>query len=296
MSTATQIAHMPPGANTVLDRRTLERDNMNLLPLLKKGMAVMDVGCGSGAITKGIAERVGPNGKVVGVDASNELISLARKNFSTIRNLSFQQADILRFETNQRFDLITAARTMQWMNEPKRALVKMKSLLKKGGCISILDYNHEKIEWKPACPPGMLHFYNAFLKWRSDARMDNQIADHLKTFFTEIGLKNIRETDESESSYNEDDDFLETAGIWKKVAETRGHQLVKDGYVKEDERLAAIKEYDAWLNQAISMKMFLSATTGYLLIEHKANELKQNQTPSPRPQGPSPSNREQRKI
>jgi ubiquinone/menaquinone biosynthesis C-methylase UbiE len=232
--------------------------------LLKKGMTVMDVGCGSGAITKGIAEIVGVNGKVVGVDTSTELISLARKKLNTIRNLSFQVTDILKFETNQRFDLITAARTMQWMNDPKRALVKMKSLLKKGGCISILDYNHEKIVWQPALPPGMVHFYNSFLKWRRDAGMNNQIADHLKTLFIEVGLKNIRATDESESSFNEDDDFLETAGIWKTVAETRGHQLVKDGYVTEAERLTALVEYGQWLNHdGTSMKMYLLATTGY---------------------------------
>ncbi len=261
---ASQRAHMPTGANAVLDRRTLERDNKNLMPVLKNGMTVMDVGCGSGAITKGIAERVGKHGTVVGIDTNPELILMAGEKYTAIPQLSFHQADILDFDTELRFDLITSARTLQWMSEPARALIKMKSLLKKDGCVAVLDYNHEKIAWQPAPPPSMLHFYSAFLKWRQDAGMNNQLADQMETIFSEAGLKNITVTDESEFSAEEDVDFLETAGIWKKVAETRGHQLVKDGYVTEDERLKALDEYDQWLhNEAISMKMYLLATAGH---------------------------------
>ena len=263
---ATQRAHMPIGTSAVLDRRTLERDNKNLLPLLKNGITVMDVGCGSGAITKGIAEKVGENGRVVGIDASPELISSAKEKYCPVLNLSFHLVDIMDFETDLRFDLITTARTLQWMNEPRKALVKMKSWLKRDGCIAVLDYNHEKIEWQPAPPPSMLHFYNSFLNWRQDAGMNNQMADQLETILSEVGLKNITVTDEAEFSSRDDIDFLETAGIWKKVAETRGHQLVKDGYMTEDGRLTAIDEYDQWLNneaRPTSMKMYLVAATGY---------------------------------
>ena len=257
-------ANMPTGASAVLDRRTLERDNKNLLPLLKQGMTVIDAGCGSGAITKGIAERVGETGRVVGIDTSAELISLAKEKYGNTLHLSFQLVDIMDFKTNQGFDLVTAARTLQWMNEPVKALETMKSWLQKKGCISVLDYNHEKIEWQPAPPPSMLHFYNSFLNWRQEAGMDNQVADHLATLLSEIGLKNIIVTNEAEFSFNDDPDFYETAGIWKKVAETRGHQLVKDGFVTEQERITAVDEYDQWLsNEAISMKMYLLAATGY---------------------------------
>ena len=41
----------------ILDRRTLERDHRRLAELLKPGMAVLDVGCGTGAITAGLRER-----------------------------------------------------------------------------------------------------------------------------------------------------------------------------------------------------------------------------------------------
>jgi ubiquinone/menaquinone biosynthesis C-methylase UbiE len=267
---APQRAQMPKGTSSVLDRRSLERDNKNLLPLLGKGMTVLDVGCGSGAITMGIANKIGKDGSVLGIDASSELISLAREKYDDIENLSFHVADIMNFETDLRFDLITAARTLQWLNEPEKALAKMKSLLAENGCITILDYNHEKIEWQPSTPQSMQYFYTAFLQWRQDAGMSNRIADDLESMFYQTGFSNISVTDESELSRYDDMDFLETAGIWKKVAETRGHQLVNDGYVTELERLAAIDDYQQWLtgitSQAesnASMKMYLLSVTGY---------------------------------
>ena len=61
-------ADMPQGANKVLDRRNIENSYSSLLELLHDGMAVLDVGCGSGAITADIAQKVGKNGRVIGID------------------------------------------------------------------------------------------------------------------------------------------------------------------------------------------------------------------------------------
>ncbi len=55
----------------VLSRPTLERDHRSLAKLLQPGMSVLDVGCGTGAIIAGIAQAVGPSGRVVGMDKIN---------------------------------------------------------------------------------------------------------------------------------------------------------------------------------------------------------------------------------
>lgn len=263
-SVATQRAHMPSGTNKVLDRRSLEKGNEQLIPFLKPGMRVLDVGCGSGTITRGMAARVGANGHVVGIDPSGELIRQAQNNFATEKNLTFKAVSLFDFNTDQRFDVVVAARTLQWLSNPLDALKKMKSFTKPGGVVFILDYNHEKIEWIPAPPASMNHFYHQFLAWRSDAGMHNQIADELPDMMEEVGLTKIVSTDASEVTSEDDVEFLEDAGIWTKVAELRGPQMVETGFMTDEDRQKAIQEYNEWLDRdAQSMTLNLKAVSGW---------------------------------
>ena len=59
-------------------QRTAEEAAAFVLPELSAGMRLLDVGCGPGSITRGLAERVAP-GEVVGVDLSKETLEAARR-------------------------------------------------------------------------------------------------------------------------------------------------------------------------------------------------------------------------
>ncbi|GAA4461497.1 methyltransferase domain-containing protein [Nibrella saemangeumensis] len=257
---ATNRAQMPTAPNPVLERRTVENSNRNLLKYLKPGLSVLDVGCGSGAITRGIAEKTGPTGRVLGIDLSESLLAQALQNAADIPQLRFQQADIYSFDTDERFDLITCTRTLQWLAHPQEALARMKQLLKPGGHLAVLDYNHEKIQWTPEPPEAMQKFYAAFLTWRSDAGFDNAIADHLAGLMRNIGLANIHIDPQFETTHKEDPAFAVAGRLWSEVAEIRGPQLVEAGYITEAERLEAIRTYDDWLaTVGESMQVYLLA-------------------------------------
>ena len=173
--------------NKIFDNRSLQVDYATLVPLLKEGLRVLDVGCGTGAISNGIAKLVGPTGCVIGIDNTEKFIISGKKSYKETVNLELIHSDLFNYDNDEKFDLIVAARTLQWLSNPLDALIKMKSLLKPGGQISILDYNHEKLEWDPQPPKSMQLFYAAFLKWRADAGMNNQIADDLAGYFQEAG-------------------------------------------------------------------------------------------------------------
>ncbi|MCB0688236.1 MAG: class I SAM-dependent methyltransferase [Saprospiraceae bacterium] len=249
----------------IFDNRSLDIDYRTLIPILKPGMTVLDVGCGTGSISKDIAFMVGVHGKVIGIDNTKKFIDSGKATYLEVQNLKLIHADLFAFEPGIKFDLITSARMLQWLSNPKEALLKMKSLLNPGGIISILDYNHNHLEWNPPPPLSMQEFYKTFLKWRKDAGMNNAMADALTELMQEVGMVKIEKFNADEHYVKERSDFQEKVGIWAKVAEST--QMVKEGYLDNDLRLQAIEEYNEWVKiQAISMTMKLNEVRAQLPI------------------------------
>jgi ubiquinone/menaquinone biosynthesis C-methylase UbiE len=243
------------------DTRNLQNDYATLPPLLKKGMRVLDVGCGTGAISKGIAELVGETGHVTGIDHTEAFITSGKETYKHISNLELLHADIFTYEPKEKFDLIVSARVLQWLSNPKVALQKLKSLLKPGGTVSILDYNHEALEWKPEPPASMRKYYQTFLKWRADAGMNNHIAEDMAAYMQEAGFHSIEVLNADEVYQRGEVTFKDKVAIWSKVAGSR--QMVDEGYISDEDRLQAIDEYTQWIEtDAERMVMKLKETRG----------------------------------
>ncbi|MFB6366036.1 class I SAM-dependent methyltransferase [Paenibacillus elgii] len=242
-------AELSGKATDVLDSRTLASSHKRLAELLTEDISVLDVGCGTGAITRGIAEIVGPEGRVLGIDSNPALIEQARKSFGNIRGLEFEVGDIFSLPYQDEFDIVTTARVLQWLSNPLEAITVLEFSTKPGGRVLVLDYNHEKITWEPEPPSSMKSFYSAFLKWRSDAGMDNGIADHLSNLFEKVGINEVIITPQHEIVKRMVNDFESRIGIWANVAASRGIQMVKDGFIAESERSIAEKEYREWTKE-----------------------------------------------
>jgi len=252
-------------ATKIFDNRSLSIDYRTLEPILKKGMSILDVGCGTGSISKDIANIVGNSGKVIGIDNTEKFIESGKETYKNIQNLKLIHSDLFDFKTKEKFDLITSARTLQWLSNPKEALLKMKSLLKPNGRISILDYDHNNLEWNPEPPMSMKQFYKTFLKWRSDAGMNNGIAEDLQDLMEEIGMVEIEKINANEHYKRHRNDFKSKVGIWSKVAGSK--QMVEEGYLDNNLRLKAIDEYNEWVeNKAISMTMKLNEVRGKMAV------------------------------
>lgn len=250
-----KVIHRENSSTKIFDDRSLKGDYRTLVPLLKKGMRVLDVGCGSGSITKDIRDITG---SVIGIDNTEKFIQAGKEHFP---GLDLRCVDIFNFTDTEAFDLVISARTMQWLRNVDEALSKMKSLLKPGGILSILDYNHTKIEWQPEPPSSMKKFYAAFLKWREDAGMNNHVADDLPGLLQQTGFTSIQVFNSDEHYRRGEENFVFRAGIWSKVAELK--QIVEEGYCSEAERLQAIEEYNEWVpEKANSMTMKLNEVRG----------------------------------
>lgn len=248
-------------ATKIFDDRSLKNDYKNLSPLLKPGIKVLDVGCGTGSISKDIANIVGEKGKVTGIDNTESFILSGKESNKNVANLELIHIDLFDFNPEEKFDLIVSARTLQWLSNPKEALVKMKSLLKPNGQISILDYDHTNLNWNPSPPESMQEFYKTFLKWRQDAGMNNRMAEDLPALLKEAGFHSVEKINSDEFYNEERENYKTKIGIWSKVAGSL--QMVEEGYLDNNLRLKAIEEYNHWIEtEAISMTMKLNEVRG----------------------------------
>jgi SAM-dependent methyltransferase len=103
--------------------------------LLRPGMNVLDVGCGSGGITIDVARRISP-GKITGVDPGTARIGIARKlaERDKVGNVSFVIGDAhsLDFEDNC-FDLVYSNTVLHSLIDPVAVLMEQKRVTRAGG-------------------------------------------------------------------------------------------------------------------------------------------------------------------
>ena len=262
-SNASRRAVMPPGTETFLDVRSLAADHAALAALLRPGMTVLDVGCGTGAITRGIAEAVSSAGAVCGVDISADLIAKAKAAAGGHPNLRFEVADIREAPWEATFDIVTSARVLQWLADPARVLAAMVRAARPGGTIAVLDYDHTRATWDPPMPSTVQRFYQAFLDWRADAGMDNAIAAHLTGMFEQAGLISVSAVDRHEVTTVADADYQRRIALWPGVIRTRGHQVVADGWLTEPDRALAEADIWRWIEESSpAQSLFLRSVLG----------------------------------
>jgi ubiquinone/menaquinone biosynthesis C-methylase UbiE len=106
---------------------------------LEKGSTVLDLGCGTGYLTKVISERVGPEGKVVAVDPDGERLKIARENHSA-SNIEYIQADDKTFPPGQ-YDIIFCNTVIHWIRDKKAAMKRIEENLRPGGCFAFTTAN-----------------------------------------------------------------------------------------------------------------------------------------------------------
>jgi SAM-dependent methyltransferase len=111
---------------------------------LKRGMRVLDLGCGFGDTSLLIAKLVGASGLVVGVDPSAEAIGVAEKRATAACQCywaRFFVADLDTFVLDEVFDVVIARPSSLDLREPAAALRRLSALLHPGGVIAFHEWS-----------------------------------------------------------------------------------------------------------------------------------------------------------
>ncbi len=97
---------------------------------LRGNESVLDLGCGDGTLSARIAKLV-PDGKVIGIDASQGMIDTARQKGRV--NLEFLLMDINEIDFPKEFDVVFSNATLHWVRDHKRLLANVKRCLRPKG-------------------------------------------------------------------------------------------------------------------------------------------------------------------
>ena len=120
-----------------LRRFTAESSAGYLLPLLRPGFRLLDVGCGPGTVSVGLARAVAP-GELHGLDMEASQIDIARTTAQaySVDNATFHLGDAMNlpFE-NDFFDAVHFNTVLMHIPDTQRALTEAKRVLKPGGII-----------------------------------------------------------------------------------------------------------------------------------------------------------------
>jgi len=99
---------------------------------LKDAKRILDVGCGSGIVTRDLAHLT--RGEVVGIDKSEDMIKVGREVLKQYDNVSLKvaSAENLPFDGNS-FDIVTCNLVLMWSSNPQRVVDEMARVVKHGG-------------------------------------------------------------------------------------------------------------------------------------------------------------------
>ena len=132
---------------------------------LKPGMSCLDVGAGPGAVMRLMADRVGPQGRVAGLDIDGQLGRQALADLRAQGGAQFEliEADMLKLDhvPGGPFDLTFCRLFLMHMQDPVAALEKMLFWTKPGGVLVAQEFDFGAIAVEPLCP-AMAEFNRLF--------------------------------------------------------------------------------------------------------------------------------------
>lgn len=102
---------------------------------VREGDRVLDVACGTGALTLAAARIAGPSGSVVGLDANPEMLAVARRKPAQIEWLEGKAEDLP--QPDNSFDAVVSQFGIMFFDDKPQALREMMRVLKPGGRLAV---------------------------------------------------------------------------------------------------------------------------------------------------------------
>lgn len=229
-----------------------------LLPLLRAGLDLLDVGCGPGSITADLAEAVAP-GRVRGIDITGDPLPGARRSAEE-RGVAVEFAvdDVYQLsDPEDSYDVTHAHQVLQHLSDPVGALREMRRVTRPGGVVAVRDADYAAFTWWPADErlDAWLELYRA-VAHGNDAEPD--AGRRLLAWANEAGFTEVTPS-ASVWCYATPEDRAAWGGMWaERIHSSVGQMALERGLAGESD-LATISQ--AWRDWA-------AHPDGWFLIPH----------------------------
>ncbi|WP_442902019.1 methyltransferase domain-containing protein [Geodermatophilus sp. FMUSA9-8] len=244
--------------------RTAENSAAYLLPHLRPGLDLLDVGCGPGTITVDLARRVAP-GRVLGLDVSadplDEARALAAREGVAV---TFAVGDVYALDLpDDSVDVVHAHQVLQHLTDPVAALREMARVCRPGGLLAVRDVDYAATTWFPA-DPGLDRWLELYGRV---ARANDAEPDAGRRLLSWAHAAGLRDVTASASSWcyasAAEREWWGRSWAGRATASAFAEQAVAYGLATRDElgELAA-----AWLRWAAADDGWLGMLHGELLV------------------------------
>ncbi len=245
--------------------RTAENSAAYLLPSLRPGLALLDVGAGPGTITADLAERVAP-GPVTAVEISEDAAQVTRDGLADrgVR-AEVRVADVhaLPFADGS-FDIVHAHQVLQHVANPVLALREMARVARPGGLVAVRDSDYHGFVWAPASAAldRWLELYDAVARGNGGEPDAGRL---LLGWARQAGLT-VRAAGSSTWCFTDAADRAWWGGLWadRLTSSALGDQIVERTLADADELAEVAAGWRAWAQRPDG---WFSVLHGELLVE-----------------------------
>src|SRR5580658_2404878 len=266
---------MPPAAETYLHGhhdsvlrshrwRTAQNSAGYLLPRLSSSARVLDIGCGPGTITAGLAALV-PGGQVIGIDRATGVLAdaSAEAERQRLTNVSFEVGDAYRLAfADDSFDVVHAHQVLQHLADPVAALAEMRRVCRPGGVVAARDADYGGMFWHPA-EPGLAQWQTLYRQVARALRGEPDAGRRMLSWARPAGFSRV-EASASSWCYSSPEDTSWWGSSWaERLTESPfGDRAVEHGLATRSdlERLA-----QAWRQWAASDDAWFCIPHGEIL-------------------------------
>lgn len=134
--------------------RTARNSAGHLLPHLRAGLTVLEVGAGPGTITADLAGLVAP-GEVIVTEVTGAALDLARAELTRrdVTNVTYDVQDVHALTLpDDSVDVVHAHQVLQHVADPVTALREMRRVCRPGGVVAVRDSDYSGFVWYPRLP------------------------------------------------------------------------------------------------------------------------------------------------